>query len=34
MKMIDQGKSLREMRAQIEETYSKYGPPTPRPPVP
>jgi len=34
MKMIDQGKSLREMRAQIDKTYSKYGPPTPTPPVP
>jgi hypothetical protein len=28
MKMMDQGKSLKEMRAQIEKTYSKYGPPT------
>jgi hypothetical protein len=32
MKMMDQGKSLKEMRAQIEKTYSKYGPPTPTPP--
>ncbi len=29
MKMMDEGKSLKEMRAQIEKTYSKYGPPTP-----
>ena len=34
MKMMDQGKSLKEMRSQIEKTYSKYGPPTPTPPVP
>jgi hypothetical protein len=34
MKMIDQGKSLKEMRAQIEKTYSKYGAPTPTPAVP
>ena len=31
MKMMDQGKSLKEMRAQIEKTYAKYGPPTPTP---
>jgi len=31
MKMIDQGKSLKEMRTQIELTYSKFGPPTPTP---
>jgi hypothetical protein len=34
MKMIDGGKSLKEMRAQIEQKYSKYGPPTPTLPVP
>jgi hypothetical protein len=34
MTMIDQGKSLKEMRGQIEKTYSKYGPSTPTPPVP
>jgi hypothetical protein len=33
MKMMDEGKSLKEMRAQIEKTYSKYGPSTPTPPV-
>jgi len=32
--MMDQGKALKEMRAQIEKKYSKYGPPTPTPPVP
>jgi len=31
MKMIDQGKSLKEMRAQIEKKYSKFGSPTPTP---
>jgi hypothetical protein len=31
MKMIGQGKSLKEMRAQIDRTYSKFGPPTPTP---
>jgi hypothetical protein len=34
MKMVDEGKSLKAMRAQIEKTYSKYGPPTPTPAVP
>jgi hypothetical protein len=31
---MDEGKSLKEMRAQIETKYSKYGPSTPTPPVP
>ena len=34
IKVIDDEKSLKEMRAQIEKTYSKFGPPTPTPPVP
>jgi hypothetical protein len=34
MKMMDEGKSLKKIRAAIEKTYSKYGPPTPTPPVP
>ena len=34
MKMMDERKSLNAMRAQIEKDYSKYGPPTPTPPVP
>jgi len=32
--MMDQGQTLKEMRAQIDKTYSKYGSPTPTPPVP
>jgi hypothetical protein len=32
--MMDEGKSLKEMRAHIEQKYSKYGSPTPTPPVP
>jgi len=32
--MMDEGKSLKEMRAQIEKTYSKYAPPTSTPLVP
>jgi hypothetical protein len=31
MKMIGQGKRLKAMRAQIDRTYSKFGPPTPTP---
>jgi hypothetical protein len=34
MKMMDEGKRLKEMRAAIDATYSKYAPPTPTPPVP
>jgi hypothetical protein len=34
MRMMDQGKSLKEMRSEIEKIYSKYGPSTPTPPVP
>jgi hypothetical protein len=34
MKMMDEGKTLKEMRATIDKTYSKYGEPTPTPPVP
>jgi hypothetical protein len=34
MKMMDQGNTLKQMQAQMEKTYSKYGPPTPTPPVP
>jgi hypothetical protein len=33
MKMMDGGKSLKEIRAYADKTYSKYGPPTPTPPV-
>jgi len=34
MKMMDQGKRLKDIRAYIEKTYSQYGPSTPTPPVP
>jgi hypothetical protein len=34
MSMMDEGKSLKEMQAHIEQKYSKYGSPTPTPPVP
>jgi len=30
----DQGKILKEMRAQIEKKYGRFGPPNPTPPVP
>jgi hypothetical protein len=33
MKMMDEGKRLKEMRAYIEEKYSHNGPSTPTPPV-
>jgi len=32
--MLDAGKPLREIRAYVDQTYSKHGPPTPTPPVP
>jgi Protein of unknown function with PCYCGC motif len=34
MKMIDEGRTLKQMRANIEQKYSKYGTSTPTPPVP
>jgi hypothetical protein len=34
MKMIDEGKRLKDIRAYIEKTYSKNGPSTPTPAVP
>jgi hypothetical protein len=34
MKMMNEGKPLKDMRAAIDATYSKYGPATPTPPVP
>lgn len=33
MRMLDEGKPLKEIRAAVEKTYSKYGPSTPTPPV-
>ena len=32
--MLDQGKPLKEIRTYVDQTYSRYGPPTPTPPVP
>jgi hypothetical protein len=34
MKMMDEGKPLKEMRAAVDAKYEKYGPPTPTPSVP
>jgi hypothetical protein len=34
MKMMDEGKRLKDIRAYIDKTYSRYGPSTPTPPVP
>jgi hypothetical protein len=34
MKMLDEKKPLKEIRATIDRTYSRYGAPTPTPPVP
>jgi hypothetical protein len=31
--MLDQGKPLKEIRTYIDRTYSRYGLPTPTPPV-
>jgi hypothetical protein len=33
MRMLDDGKPLKEIRAYVEATYSKYGPSTATPPV-
>ena len=32
LKMMDEGRTLKHIRAEIEQKYSKYGPPTPTPP--
>ncbi len=34
MRMLDQGKSLKDIRAYADRTYSRFGPSTPTPPVP
>jgi len=34
MRMMDEGKHLKEIRAYIEKTYRHYGKSTPTPPVP
>jgi hypothetical protein len=33
MRLLDQGKSLRDIRAYVDRTYSRFGPSTPTPPV-
>ncbi len=33
MRMLDEGKSLKEIRAVVEKTYNRFGPSTPTPPV-
>jgi hypothetical protein len=33
MRMLDEGKSLKGIRASIDTTYSRFGPSTPTPPV-
>ncbi len=33
MHMLDEGKSLKEMRIAVETKYSQFGPTTPTPPV-
>jgi hypothetical protein len=34
MSMLDEGKPLKEIRTYVDRTYSRYGQPTPTPPVP
>jgi len=34
MRMLDEGKSLKEIRAYVDRSYSRFGPSTPTPPVP
>jgi cytochrome c-type biogenesis protein CcmH/NrfF len=34
MRMLNQGASLKEIRAYVDRTYSRFGPSTPTPPVP
>ena len=31
---LELGKPLKEIRTYVDQTYSRYGPPTPTPPVP
>ena len=33
MRMLDEGKLLKDIRNYVEATYSKHGPSTPTPPV-
>ena len=34
MRMLEQGRSLKDIRAYVDRTYSRFGPSTPTPPVP
>lgn len=34
MRMLDEGKTLRDIRTYVDRTYSRFGPSTPTPPVP
>jgi len=31
--MLDEGKALKDIRVYVDRTYSRFGPPTPTPPV-
>jgi len=33
MRMLDDGKTIKEIRAHVDKTYSRFGPSTPTPPV-
>lgn len=33
MRMLDEGKTIKEIRAYVDKTYSRFGPSTPTPPV-
>ncbi len=33
MRMLDDGKSVKEIRTYVDTTYSRFGPSTPTPPV-
>ena len=33
MRMLDEGKTVKDIRAYVEKTYSRFGPSTPTPPV-
>lgn len=34
MRMLNEGKALKDIRAYVDRTYSRFGPSTPTPPVP
>ena len=33
MRLLDEGKSMKDIRAYVDKTYSRFGPSTPTPPV-